>query len=315
MTGTTPDHGPSAPRRAAEKARSNLRSKQWLLPLSKKVCFRLNPWITLAYLVVCAVMLRLGLWQLDRRDIKLTHNSEVSQFLAQQSEPLTYAAALAAFQQFNRQASDVVVSVSGQFLPNPIIFHDNRVHNMQAGLHALAFFKSNMESEPLLLINLGWLPWPGAGRPHLPQLTLPTSEVTLEGALFAPNPEIWSLEQVPPPPTAAGWLVQKLDLSALCQHPLATEHEAGLAKFTLRLKEASGQLINHQNGADAESAMAQPHYPIQSFAATTDWAMPPEKHLGYAVQWFAMVTVLSGLFFGLNIQRRAAGTDKTLQPD
>ncbi len=54
-------------------------------------------------------------------------------------------------------------------------------------------------------------------------------------------------------------------------------------------------------------------------AYRTDWpvaAMGPEKHLGYAVQWFAMATALVGLYLylGFNHVRNVRNTKKQEKP-
>jgi surfeit locus 1 family protein len=259
--------------------------KYWHLPLTRRLILRINPWVTLAFVMILAIMLRLGDWQIDRRALKLAYNAEVEQFLAKNKGPLSFAKALEAFEEQGRRASDVLVTLTGQFADHPIIFHDNRVHQTRAGLHALAVFNPEDASLPSVIVNLGWLPWPSTGRPNLPQFALPRHTLSLSGTLFAPNPETWSLEQIPPPPTQQGWLLQKLNLAQI-----STEYASDLAPFSLRLTPDSMP----------ETASTR------IFRATTDWAMTPDKHLGYAVQWFAMALVLTGIFIGVNLRYQPA---------
>lgn len=275
-------------------------ARHWMIPLGKNTVFTVNPWVTIIFIIVLSIMLRLGLWQLDRRNVKLTYNQEVTSFLATHNAPLAYSNALSAFKDKGRQASDVSTTITGQFSEHtPVIYHDNRVHNMQAGLHALALFEPENQSLPPVLINLGWLPWPVTGRPNLPSLSLPDGTVTLQGKLFAPNPETWTLEHIPPRPEARSWLIQKLDLSII-----AKQIAPNLAPFTLRLQPETELSIPVDLAMPPHTETAQQVYPIRAFKATTDWAMTPDKHMGYAVQWFVMSLVLTGIYLGVNLKRR-----------
>lgn len=289
----------------------NRHTRQWIIRLGKHSTFTINPWVTLIFILVLSIMLRLGFWQLDRRGIKLTYNQEVATFLAQHKAPLTYANALQAFEDKGRQTSDMAVTVTGTFTKEtPIIFHDNRIHQMQAGLHALALFQAEETSLPPVLINLGWLPWPATGRPNLPALTLPNTPITLQGKLFAPNPETWTLEENPPAPNAQGWLLQKLNLSTINK-----QTSYNIAPFTLRLLPDSQPKVNllsaHPLASKSNQAQTQHTYPIRAFKATTDWAMTPEKHMGYALQWFVMSLVLTGIYIGVNFKKRSEASAQT----
>lgn len=267
-------------------------SPQWQIVLSRNYQFQLNLWVALSFVIILSVMLRLGFWQLERRSIKLEHNHAVATFVAQHNTPLTYEKALSAFAKHGRKASDITVSLHGKFSDTPIIFHDNRIHQMQAGLHALALFEPDDTRQPAVLINLGWLPWPSADRAVLPSLDLPKSALTLQGNLFAPNPETWTLEQTPPTPSEQGWLLQKLDLTIISE-----QAKTEIAPFTLRLQPSSAPHLP----ADPQGTRSEP---IRAFPATTDWAMTPEKHMGYAVQWFVMSLVLTGIFLGVNLKKQ-----------
>ncbi|MEJ2681643.1 MAG: SURF1 family protein, partial [Gammaproteobacteria bacterium] len=252
-----------------------------------------NPLICISYLLVLSTLISLGMWQLKRRALKLHHNTKVTAFLARQHEPVDLSKALSAYAELGPYASDVSVQVQGTFLPSPIIFHDNRILNHHVGLHALALFRPSNHQMPTVLVNLGWVSWPGTDRRHLPTVRLPTESQALIGTLFAPNPKLWTLEHEVPAPTHTGWLLQKIDLAQI-----QTTYGTPLAPFTLRLKPDSWPrdvLI-----PDAGT----PEQPIRHFTTTTQWPVSPEKHLGYALQWFTMALVLSGLFIRFNFQRR-----------
>jgi len=277
------------------------KSKPMSFPIGFGRCFELNLTVTVIYLLVLAALLALGSWQIDRRAYKLSYNQKVNDFISKQTLPLNYQEALTAFEKVGRQASDIPVQITGNFRPELVIFHDNRVQNGQAGLHAFGLFDPEVSIDPVkqlppILINLGWTPWPSLARGQLPDIQLPETQLSLKGKLFAPNPKTLSLEQTPPPPQQGKWLVQKLNLS---QAELLLGES--LAPFTLKLNPDSLPFV--ERIVESIYASKGGQYFIRDFPATTQWPMPPEKHLGYAFQWFLMAIVLTGIYIKLHIKK------------
>jgi len=120
-----------------------------------------------------------------------------------------------------------------------------------------------------LLVNRGWLPWPDRRTP--PQFTTPSQVLSLDAWVYVPPGETFQLQA---DPNATTWpeLVTVVDPAKLW----TTLDREG---FAYELREESGP------------ASYRADWPVV--------ALGPEKHIAYAVQWFAMAIALLGLFIYL----------------
>lgn len=210
----------------------------------------------LAIVLILPILLTLGFWQLGRADDK--------------------AALLADFEQRRTLAPVAIGDVEGyenylpvyavgEFDPQRYWLLDNRISHGRFGYEIMAVF--TLADGRKLLVNRGWL----AGDPSrqlLPRVEIPVGQVKISGELYRNSEKAFSLgvEQV-----ADTWprRQQWLDLD-----DLAAEFPA-LLPTTLRLAE------------DSIGAME-----IERMVVN----VAPAKHIGYAVQWFAMALAL-GLIF------------------
>lgn len=164
----------------------------------------------------------------------------------------------------------------GRFRPAPVLLLDNQRRGQAVGVQVLGVFKPR--SGAPLLVELGWLPVPPDRR--LPRPALPTGEVELAGLLTPP----------PAPGLALGadhlaqgshWLLTRVDIPALSK---ATG--VALAPRVLRLDPALANL---------------------GFARDLDVlpnTLPPERHRGYALQWFGLSATLLAITLFLFLRRR-----------
>ena len=129
-----------------------------------------------AALALVAIMLKLGMWQLDRSEFKAEKQVTFNQRVAQPAQEL---------------ASDLVdakdwsyyrVEIKGQYLPEKGFFVDNVVNNTVTGLLLVTPLKI-ANSETLILVNRGWLPW-GEDRAFLPIVETPQQQIKLTGLLI-----------------------------------------------------------------------------------------------------------------------------------
>ena len=134
------------------------------------------------------------------------------------------------------------------------------------------------EGSRALLVDLGWLPLTGVRR--MPEVKVPASNVAIAGLLTPPPAAGIALGAANTRIDAKRWLLTRVDLPAL-----ATDLHIKLAPRVLRLdpKLALGY---------ARDLNVLPN------------TLPPERHRGYAVQWFglALATFLVTLF--LSFRRR-----------
>jgi surfeit locus 1 family protein len=120
-----------------------------------------------------------------------------------------------------------------------------------------------------LLLNRGWLPWPDRRTP--PAFTTPEQPLNIDAWVYVAPGETFQLHA---DPAATQW--PRL-LTAL--HPAALWTELGRSGFAYELR------------AEAGPGTYETTWPVV--------AMGPEKHLAYAVQWFAMALALLVLYLYL----------------
>lgn len=203
----------------------------------------------------------LGLWQLARMHQKQTMLDAVHEVLRQRrANPLALAANM------QRQHDYDWAAGVGRFASAPAVLLDNQQRHGRVGARAYALFYA--DGAMPLLVELGWLPLPGDRR--LPQVVIPPGQQRIAGLLLPP-PSHGLAVAVIDPAANDPLLVTGLDAPQLPQR-LGASH---LAPRILRL---------------------DPALPL-GYARDLDVlpnTLPPQRHLGYAVQWFALaLTVLA----------------------
>ncbi len=149
----------------------------------------------------------------------------------------------------------------GRFDPAGPLWLDNQQRNGRVGVREYRIF--HPDGGPPLLVDLGWLPL--AGDRVMPEVQAPPPAGQLRGLL------------VPPPSTGIalgsglarsgdGWLLTRIDFDAIAN---ATGIATALAPRVLRLDPSLP--IGHERD-------------LVLLANT----LPPEKHRGYALQWFGL---------------------------
>lgn len=211
-------------------------------------------------LAVAAVCASLGMWQLQRMHGKQALLDDAAQVLQQRSrQPLALAADPARARGFDWAAGE------GRFATLPAVLLDNQNHQGRAGVRAYRVFEPAQPGALPVLVELGWLPVPGDRR--LPQV--PAPEVAQVAGLLLPPPSPGLVAPVVAAQADGSLLVVALDPQALAP----ALGVAALAPRVLRL---------------------DPDLPI-GYARDLDLlpnTLPPERHLGYAVQWFALALAM-----------------------
>lgn len=232
-------------------------------------------WAALA-LAGCGAFALLGTWQLQRGLMKADRLGQQAQVMAAAS-PVPLPEALLAR---NPELPVQRVQGTGVF-HEPILLLDSQQRHGQVGVRAYAVAKVH-GSPTLLLVELGWIPW--SMDRSLPEVALPAGERPLEGLL------------VPWP--GAGL--------ALAANPWPREPQSTV-------------LLNRLERGDVQTALAIELPPVVlKLAPQLEYGyardleilpntLTPERHYGYAVQWYSLAATVLVLYFIL--ARRARRKD------
>lgn len=222
---------------------------------------------TVVVLVLLPLMVGLGCWQLSRGQEKQVLVDSYAERRA--AEPI-HGDQLAALADpaFRR------VHLRGQFDAEHSVLLDNRMRDGKAGVELLQPFH-DQASGLWLLLNRGWLPWPDRRTPVA--FSTPTGALQLQAWIYVAPGQSFQL-QADAPGKAWPQLLTRVDAGALWR-------QLGRAGWPYELRLLPGPA-----------------------AYQADWAvlaMGPEKHLGYAVQWFALAVALVCwfIYFGMRNAR------------
>ena len=221
---------------------------------------------------VAACCAALGNWQLQRMHAKQALLDASSQVLVQRDrQPLALAA------DPERQRAYDWAAGRGRFADLPAVILDNQNRSSQPGVRAFRVFEPDAGTP--LLVELGWLPLPGDRR--MPAVPLPAhGPLEVSGLLL-------------PPPSAglARPAVQRQDDGTA----LVVALEPATIAEALQVPALAPRILR-----------LDPDLPL-GYARDLDLlpnTLPPDRHLGYAVQWFALAGAALVIALVLTLRRR-----------
>lgn len=219
----------------------------------------------IATLVMLPVFLSLGMWQWHRADYK----RGLQKAYAEQSDTRPLSLVTALTDPFRYRYFPL--SVAGHYLADRQFLVDNQFYQHQLGYYVLTPFLT--DDGKTLLVNRGWV-----ARAAVNKIAVNEGHLRLVGRVgTAPSKTFLLGQNIYPGSTWPKKIqaVKLLDLSASLNTPL----EPVILLLSPRA----------ENGF------------------TRNWqpqGLTPEKHMGYAVQWFAFATLLMVLFVVLNLKKR-----------
>lgn len=226
---------------------------------------------TLAVLVVVPLLTALGCWQLSR-------GREKARLLEQAA--VGHAAAPVDLGAVGASAgipSHRPVRVQGVFVADRQGLLDNQVRGGQVGYDILTPLRMN-GNDDLLLVDRGWLAR-GPRREDLPRWSTPDGVVNLLGTLHQPV-DVPLVSGEVSDTFGGAWVVSEIDPSIL-----GPRLGAPLAPRVLRL------------------------LPQSEYGFRRDWpvvSMTPQRHYGYAVQWFGLAVALLAIYAVAGVRRGRA---------
>lgn len=231
--------------------------------------FRPPWWSWLVLVLALAVLGGLGTWQLQRAQVKAQMLDQRA--AASKAAPVPLAAAPAPGRLSRRH-----VVASGHYLAQRQLLLDNQVWQGRAGYRVWTPLR--LDDGRLVLVDRGWVPL-GRDRAHPPSPPAPAGAVRVTGYLRdLPKPGLRL--RAPGVCTQTGW---PRALNYPTAEQVACQYTAPVVAGLLLLGEA------------APGGFAR------------DWSdvgMPPRRHIGYAVQWYAMAVAVVVIFIVVNWKRR-----------
>ncbi|MBT0587888.1 SURF1 family protein [Alteromonas oceanisediminis] len=225
---------------------------------------------TIALLLTIAaigVMLKLGFWQLDRMQEKEQRLATIEQ--RNTLTPMTLTELLDAFD----DPRDVAVSFLGTPDLSRVFYLDNRIVDGSVGYELIVPVDTNIGP---VLVNYGWLAG-GTDRRYLPGFQVDDGLQRFDGVVYQPS-----------------------------HNPAIRETADAEDGFPMRIQQIDLDRMGTLAGAPFESfVVVLPTGFNEQFSG--NWqpvVMPPEKHLGYAVQWFGLALAAAIIFIFAVIKRK-----------
>jgi len=225
---------------------------------------------TLATLIVFPILLSLGFWQLHRAEFKQTLLATYQS--RAQKLPLTLNKIRP-----NKDYKYYRIKITGHYDTAHPFLLDNRSHQHRIGYQVLIPFVPD-NSKRALLINLGWIPR-ARDRKQLPALKTVPEDQTISGKIYLPTKNPFSLSEAHDHSSSWPKVIQTIQLKKL-----ATTVNYSFYPFVVLLSPKAA------------------HGYVRSWKPIN---VSPNKHLGYAVQWFALALALLIIFIVVNIKRES----------
>ena len=219
---------------------------------------RVNGFLLVGFMLALALFLSLGTWQLWRAEQRAASFEAFSK--AGERPALKAPIDAEDFEQLRYRW----LELRGQYLSSRQILLDSMTHEGRAGYHVLTPFRL-AENGPWVLVNRGWVP-ADPERRRLPEVEIGESARVIRARLDAlPRP---GLTFDDPGASASGW-------PQVLLFPTFSNLEVRLENPLMPY-----QLLLSPDAADGFIRAWQPRM------------MPPERHIGYALQWYSFAVVL-----------------------
>lgn len=205
-------------------------------------------------LLIVMSCIRLGIWQLSRAEEKsaLVAERKLVEGRIYDEHQINFKHDTA--NQFK------TVRLTGRFLNDKVVFIDNQIYQHQAGYDVMMPFET--VGHHVVWVNRGWLP--GAlERDMLPRTPIVKGEQTIQALVIVPKKKAFRIGDVQDPQFPNRF--QVADLPVLNQY-----FESSLPNSVM---------ILHENNPGSLTY----HY--------VSVVVPPERHTGYAVQWFGLAII------------------------
>ncbi len=225
---------------------------------------------TLATALLLPIFIALGIWQLNRAFYKQDLEMQIN--LHNADTPVDIKKVIENPKNFEFYS----VKFSGRFDNEHQLLLENRFFRHQLGFEVLSLVK--LSTGQFILINRGWIPKPASSN-QLPNLSPVNGVQNIKGKVIIPQHKIFQLGLTHYSDKQWPHLIPNLSLTSITK----ALPNKNVLPFIIQLDPSA------KNGY------------IRNWRPLT---MSPNKHKGYAVQWFAMAGTLIIIFITVNTRRR-----------
>lgn len=218
--------------------------------------------LTLFTVLLLPLLVTLGFWQLDRAVEKQYLADRHAQRMA--LPPVALASLVS--DELPAAWADRRVDAHLGFAPDHYLLLDNRIRDGRFGYEVLAL--GITATGEMVAVNLGWIEGDAARR-QLPDIQLPAGEVAITARVYLPTSSPYLLAEQDP--------VERLPAVIQAFEPATAD--------TLLGQISDREVLPLELRLDAEHPLALASgWPVVNVS--------PDKHRGYAAQWFTMAGVL-----------------------
>lgn len=218
--------------------------------------------LTLLVLVAIGVMLRLGIWQLDRLEQRRVFNRQVSEMRSSEALHLSQWTGADLLSQEYRKAIAV-----GEYDYDHELILGNQAYRDQLGVHLLTPMKITATGE-YILVDRGWIPFSDYQNNTLEKYQV-NENIVAEGLLYGGTDRIGVRDCL-------------ADNISQTQRPLLWCVDLSVISTLLPFPIESAYLLREPVGIDEPPPVG----------TTVQFEISEGPHLGYAVQWFSFALLL-----------------------
>lgn len=235
-----------------------------------KFCFTPSWKMLLLSLIFFSLFVNLGFWQIKRANEK--KNMIAVQERLQNLNPVLWNHEQRLPTQYER------IKLEGIYLPQAFLL-DNQHYQHQFGYDVLSPLE--LADGSVVLIDRGWIHG-DITRRIFPKVQIPGHLIQLQGMAYFPSKKQWVLGAEFEEKENNTVILERFDEQLVSQLL-----QKAVYPFIIRLDKQD----THGFVREWETV-----------------SMPPQRHLAYAVQWFAMAFVLLIIFLALNLKKRNEDT-------
>lgn len=225
--------------------------------------FKINLIWLIITLAAFAILIKLSYWQWQRAAEKTAQIQQLA--IAQQHGSLT-AATL--FSYANTEADGILVEDQGSWLKPYVWLLDNQIVNGRVGYDVIIPVQF-VDTHPVVLVNLGWVAAPNS-RQYLPELDIP-EHIQISGLVR----------------TKMGGVLLGQNLEG--------------SSYPMRMQQVNFELLQPQLPKALYPALIYQQHTSAFIPHYQPVVLPPEKHRGYAFQWFGLAIAVLGVAIAASV--------------